>query len=228
VGGHSHNDKLSFELHVNGRPLIVDPGSPTYTRDAAERNRYRGTGHHNTLQLDGAEQAPVPPERLFALPEAHQASVLGFKPGEEVDVLEARHLGYGRLSGEVCVTRRFHLDKARGVLGVEDRLEGQGAHRVTLRLHLPTPKARLRPPTRRELARAEAALGKVTFGPLAVEVADGEGLLGVVLLGPSWSVGLGPYDYSPGYGERTSAVRVTGQMHRELPAWERFAVVYSS
>ena len=53
MGGHSHNDKLSFELHLGGRPVIVDPGMGTYTREPALRNAMRATAAHNTPQLDG-------------------------------------------------------------------------------------------------------------------------------------------------------------------------------
>lgn len=30
-GGHAHNDKLSFELMLNGKDIIIDPGTFVYT-----------------------------------------------------------------------------------------------------------------------------------------------------------------------------------------------------
>jgi hypothetical protein len=70
-GGHGHNDKLSFELHVNGCDVVVDGGCPAYTSAPAERNRFRATAAHNVVCLEDVEQDPIPAglEGLFRLPE---------------------------------------------------------------------------------------------------------------------------------------------------------------
>lgn len=54
--GHTHNDKLSFVLSVDGRALLVDPGSGVYTRNTVMRDRLRSTAQHSTLWFEGVEQ----------------------------------------------------------------------------------------------------------------------------------------------------------------------------
>ncbi len=54
-GGHSHNDKCSFELYFNSKPLIVDLGSAFYTSNWKKRNYYRSVRQHNVLDI-GKEQ----------------------------------------------------------------------------------------------------------------------------------------------------------------------------
>lgn len=68
-GGHAHNDQLSFELCLDGQPLVVDAGSYIYTAHPELRNRYRATGAHNTVQCGAAEQChwPAGPGGLFRL-----------------------------------------------------------------------------------------------------------------------------------------------------------------
>ena len=53
--GHSHNDRLSFELWIDGKPVAVDPGTFVYTASLGWRNYFRGTGCH-TVVNDGTEQ----------------------------------------------------------------------------------------------------------------------------------------------------------------------------
>jgi len=66
IGGHAHNDKLSFELMLDGEDVIVDPGSYNYTAYPGWRNRFRSTGFHNTVNLENIEQNNIT-SSLFAL-----------------------------------------------------------------------------------------------------------------------------------------------------------------
>lgn len=68
-GWHSHNDKLSFELVLDGQTIIVDPGTFVYTSDIGERNKYRSTGYHNTLKFDELEQNEIAEQDMFFLPD---------------------------------------------------------------------------------------------------------------------------------------------------------------
>jgi hypothetical protein len=58
VGNHGHLDLLSFEMAAYGRSLIVDPGRYTYDEsgDMNWRALFRGTGYHNTVQVDKKNQ----------------------------------------------------------------------------------------------------------------------------------------------------------------------------
>jgi len=48
--GHTHADSLSYELRVNGKPLIIDTGISTY--DKTSRREYeRSTKAHNTVVI---------------------------------------------------------------------------------------------------------------------------------------------------------------------------------
>ncbi len=59
AGNHGHLDALSFEAFAFGQPLVVDPGRYTYDEAGPIdwRGRFRGTAAHNTVVVDGLEQA---------------------------------------------------------------------------------------------------------------------------------------------------------------------------
>ena len=54
-GGHSHNDKLSYELYVNGTSLESDPGTYVYTESKEWRDKFRSSVAHNSPYF-GEEQ----------------------------------------------------------------------------------------------------------------------------------------------------------------------------
>lgn len=56
--GHAHCDILSFELDLDGVALVVDSGVAGYGGDPY-RPYVRSTRAHNTLELDGREQAEI-------------------------------------------------------------------------------------------------------------------------------------------------------------------------
>ncbi|WP_171447271.1 heparinase II/III family protein [Corallococcus carmarthensis] len=227
VGGHSHNDKLSFELHFNGRPVIVDPGTGSYTRDPALRNAMRSTAAHNTLQVDGAEQAPLDPARLFALPEDARARVVAFQPGAKHDRLVVRHDGYRHLPSPVGIERTFFLDRHVRALAVGDRLVGTGRHEVVGRLHLPDGQARWCKPAAEVMARAgRVQEGPEAFDARALEIGPAEAPVGWVLFGRGLETSLVPSRYSPGYGRVVPAVSVEFRRQLTPPAWLGWVFVF--
>lgn len=133
-GNHKHNDQLGFEYHVNGTPIVVDPGSYVYTSDPAARNQFRGTAYHNTLMIDEVEQNEFNPEWLFRMFEKAQAEHVQFTAGAQVEY-RGRHTGYSRLASPVTHERSFDLDRASGRLEIVDRLSGAARHRLSWHFH---------------------------------------------------------------------------------------------
>ncbi len=132
-GNHKHNDQLGFEYHVDGRPVLVDPGSFVYTGNPEARNRFRSTGAHNTLGLDDQEQNELRPEWLFRLFEtAHAEHVHWDREGL---TYAGRHHGYARLASPVVHARAFRLLPGPGALVWVDRLTGAGGHEVRWHFH---------------------------------------------------------------------------------------------
>lgn len=54
--GHVHNDKLSFELFVDGKDLVLDGGTYLYTPIWQRRNEFRGVSAHPIPVVEGEEQ----------------------------------------------------------------------------------------------------------------------------------------------------------------------------
>ena len=50
IGTHTHNDLLSFELSLNGKDVLVDAGTYLYTSSKVERDKFRSTKKHNTVE----------------------------------------------------------------------------------------------------------------------------------------------------------------------------------
>lgn len=53
--GHSHNDQLGLELWLDGRPVVLDPGTYLYTPLPERRNEYRSVAAHDAPALASAE-----------------------------------------------------------------------------------------------------------------------------------------------------------------------------
>jgi Heparinase II/III-like protein/Heparinase II/III N-terminus len=86
-GGHSHSDVLSLTARAGTREILIDPGTFTYVADPAERNRFRGSAAHNTVRIDGRDQAvPVGPFRWNGKP---SVTVRQWNTRPEWDYLDA-------------------------------------------------------------------------------------------------------------------------------------------
>jgi uncharacterized heparinase superfamily protein len=102
-GGHAHADALSLALSLDGRRLLIDPGTSTYTMDAAVRDRMRTTANHNTVTVDHRSQSlPAGPFHWGSTADAH---VTGWRSNRSFDVIEATHNGYAAARHRRIVVR---------------------------------------------------------------------------------------------------------------------------
>jgi uncharacterized heparinase superfamily protein len=127
--GHAHCDMLSFELDLEGRPLIVDSGVHGYDRDPY-REYVRSTRAHNTVAVSGRDQhemwATFRVARRGEVPAAaSRATATG---GFEFEGA-CRHY-HGR-----AVHRRA-IELRPDALRVTDRIEGADGRPLTSWLHL--------------------------------------------------------------------------------------------
>ncbi|MHB0879238.1 MAG: heparinase II/III family protein, partial [Anaerolineae bacterium] len=119
---HAHCDLLGFTLVVGGEPLLVDSG--TYTYHGEWRSPFRLTAAHNTVRVDGFDQAR--PGNAFSWEGVPEARCLEWT-GERV-------VGTMTLAGGVTHTRALERQAAASWL-VEDSFEGPGGHRIEWFFH---------------------------------------------------------------------------------------------
>ena len=136
IGGHGHNDVLSFDLWAGGAPLLVDSGTYTYTADPAARQLLRSTAAHNAVRVDGEETSRLGGDRWLWLIEndAHPRDV-EWQSDAERDLFVGSHDGYRRLSQPVDHTRRVTFDKVKRWWRIDDSVSGTGEHLVEVFFH---------------------------------------------------------------------------------------------
>lgn len=89
IGGHAHNDQLSFDLTVQGLPYFQDPGSYIYTPLPERRNEYRSARAHNGPRPANEEPGSLR-VGLFRIVDPWQAECVFFSEIEFVGVMHRR------------------------------------------------------------------------------------------------------------------------------------------
>jgi hypothetical protein len=107
---HAHADALSLQIWVDGEPVVIDPGMPTYDA-GAERDFFRSSEAHSTVSPGGSQFESWGAFRAGPLP--------------DVELLEARP---DELVGRVVTARATeHVRRVRiaaGAILVEDDVTG--------------------------------------------------------------------------------------------------------
>jgi hypothetical protein len=130
--GHAHSDALSFELTAFGFPVLVDPGTFTYTGSPAERDAFRHSAAHNTVTVDGASASV--PNGAFSWAVAADARVERWWTGRETDYFAGSHDGFLRLP-DPAVHRRQVLFARSGYWAVVDTVLAEGDHEAVAHFH---------------------------------------------------------------------------------------------
>ena len=131
--GHAHADALSFELAVNGKTLLIDPGTYTYTGSKEMRDWFRSSEAHNTLTVDN-ESSSVS-DGPFSWKTIARSECSSWITEESLDYVVGSHDGFMRLAEPAKHTRSILFIK-NGYWVVRDVVETSGAHDLQARFHL--------------------------------------------------------------------------------------------
>lgn len=129
--GHAHCDTLSYELSLAGKRCIVNSGTYQYAGD--ERNLFRATSAHNTVQIDGVEQHEI--WSTFRVARRGRPFNVSLNKDEAGDVeCSASVSCFKQSSGKPFHKRMLRYKKDQ--IEVDDVVEGTGKHLAKSFIHL--------------------------------------------------------------------------------------------
>lgn len=130
--GHGHADALAVNVALDQEPVFLDVGTYLYTGAPQWRRYFRSTRAHNTVTVDGRDQAQQEAAFLWSK-KFHSRRVRSECTEDGAVRVLAMHDGYQGLG----VTHwRGVVWKSGTTMLVWDRLEGDGEHALELNWHL--------------------------------------------------------------------------------------------
>ena len=127
--GHGHCDVLSYELSLHGQRVVVDTGVSTYER-GAERLYERSTAAHNTLRIDGEEQAEI----WASFRVGRRPRVGRIKGGEGKNLFYVQGMHYAYQHRGAIHSRMIALTPRKSWV-VIDSVNGKGKHLIESFIH---------------------------------------------------------------------------------------------
>ncbi|MDD2231090.1 MAG: alginate lyase family protein [Candidatus Cloacimonetes bacterium] len=134
-GTHTHSDLLSFELYIEDKTFIVDPGTYVYSSNPEQRMRFRSTAMHNTIVVDKQSQNTLRQDSLWDFQSDAIPKTMMWKEDDKTVQYEGEHDGYRKLNHPIVHRRKIEYDKNDRSWIITDKLMGSGVHYVELYLH---------------------------------------------------------------------------------------------
>lgn len=128
IAAHGHADALSFQLYVDGKCILGDPGTFIYHCNLGKRNDYRRSLNHNTVWAQNGEQSQMMGAFLWG--KKAETTILDESLSIEEDTLKIQCNWY---NGEQHI-RCISFDKKQ-YLVVDDVLQASSDGFATLILH---------------------------------------------------------------------------------------------
>jgi hypothetical protein len=119
IAAHGHADALSFILHVDGYPFLVDPGTYAFHTHSEWRKYFASTIAHNTVTIDNTDQARMSGPTLWL--NHYTSSILGAQTSEALDTISATHTGYQKI--KASHVREVKFDKRKDYFRVTDKID---------------------------------------------------------------------------------------------------------
>jgi hypothetical protein len=208
-GSHGHNDALSLEVSACGTSFIADPGTYVYSADLRERQLFRSTAYHSTVEVDGLEQNSTDVMLPFVIGDEAHPRVLNWESTPEHDIVAAEHDGYKRLAQPIKHARTVRFLKQERLWIVEDSLSGEGEHVFHFRFHF---------------AEGLETSVRVQGIALACDKMTGARLY-VVALESNDVPELEPRFMSRDYGERSASISACWKIRATVPLVLRWAIM---
>lgn len=132
IGSHRHNDALSYLVHIDNKPVVIDSGTYCYLFSEKWRQYYRQTQAHNCLSFDGVQQADYQGSFCLANDDM-QMTVREWHVSDNHAYLEVLNEGYSRRTG---LTHSRTWDLYDDTLYIRDQVLGSGKHQIDWYMHL--------------------------------------------------------------------------------------------
>lgn len=115
IAAHGHADALSFILHVDGFPVMVDSGTFTYHTHKEWRKYFMGTIAHNTIRVNGTNQSTQAGPTMWL--NHFKCNTLK----ADADSVTATHSGYDKLG--VNHSRQMIFNREQDEFVIKDTLK---------------------------------------------------------------------------------------------------------
>lgn len=133
IPAHAHADIFSYELRVMNCEFIVDSGVYEY-RSGEMREYCRSTKAHNTVTVDGKDQAEM--WGSFRVGKRYAPNGVQFFENEKCAEFKGQFDGYSKLIGDQIIHRRkVILDKLKSTFSFHDVVSGKGNHLAESYIH---------------------------------------------------------------------------------------------
>jgi len=130
---HGHADALGVTLSKNSKEMLVDPGTYRYNGEPEWRKYFKGTRAHNTITIDGLDQAVQ--ETSFIWSHPFKTKLIDCIERPDGFLVKAKHDGYSRLKEPVQHERSIFFFRETTFL-IRDTFSGRGVHAFELNYHL--------------------------------------------------------------------------------------------
>jgi len=132
IAAHGHADALSVIMHINGIPILVDPGTYSYHIGKEWRNYFVSTEAHNSICIDNKNQANQVGDTMWL--DHYKCSVIEHSVSENTERVAASHDGYKPL----IHTRSVEFSRIDNSFEIVDTLisNDSSEHEAALLFHL--------------------------------------------------------------------------------------------